>query len=371
MTFTRYILWIAFTIVSSGVVSVLQYPIRKRCGYPVRIVIMIGKAAATTAIAYVIMATNTWIAWKGGFFLATFYAALIGDVIADVLTVPYVIKKKARDCQKVQTFASIICIFLFFLYGTINMQVVHANRFTVESEKLHSDYKFVFLADLHVGSTQSMETIRRTIERINAESPDFVLLGGDITDEYTSKEEMKLVYELFGNIDVPIYYIFGNHDRQPNYTIVGARTYADIDLEESLRKNHIQVLEDEWVQVADDLVLMGRDDVSTGIDRIDLAEIPERPDDAFVILLDHSPYTVDDTIVSGADFQLSGHTHAGQLFPLKFLYNCTDHDAYGFYKHGDTQVYVSAGASGWSFPFRTEASCQYDVITLKEKSIKR
>jgi len=76
-------------------------------------------------------------------------------------------------------------------------------------------------------------------------------------------------------------------------------------------------------------------------------------------------YAPEDTAASGADLQLSGHTHAGQLFPLRLIYNLTGYDAYGFYQHGDTTTYVSAGASGWNFPFRTEAQCQYDVIEFQ------
>ena len=41
------------------------------------------------------------------------------------------------------------------------------------------------------------------------------------------------------------------------------------------------------------------------------------------------------------------------------------YDAYGSFQHGNTDVYASSGAGGWSFPFRTEAGCHYEVITLE------
>ena len=34
-------------------------------------------------------------------------------------------------------------------------------------------------------------------------------------------------------------------------------------------------------------------------------------------------------------------------------------------QYGDTDIYVSPGASGWGFPFRTEAGCHYEVVTLE------
>ena len=51
---------------------------------------------------------------------------------------------------------------------------------------------------------------------------------------------------------------------------------------------------------------------------------------------------------------------------MQGVYRLAGYDAYGFFRHGDTDLYVSAGASGWSFPFRTEAGCHYEVITLEQ-----
>ena len=126
----------------------------------------------------------------------------------------------------------------------------------------------------------------------------------------------------------------------------------------------ITVLRDEWVSVADDLVIFGREDAA-GDSRKPLSDIADRPEGAFVLSVDHSPYETKDIIESGADLQLSGHTHAGQLFPLRMVYDLAGYDAYGFYRHGNTNLYVSAGVSGWCFPLRTEAGCHYEVLTLQ------
>ena len=96
-----------------------------------------------------------------------------------------------------------------------------------------------------------------------------------------------------------------------------------------------------------------------------IGDIPPRPEGSFVLLADHSPYETEDIIASGADLQISGHTHAGQLFPLQWIYRLAGYDAYGWFHHGETDVYVSSGASGWGFPFRTEAGCHYEVVTLQ------
>ena len=263
-----------------------------------------------------------------------------------------------------QIIISAACTIVYLVYGTVNMQMVSANRFTIASDKLSHSYRCVFVSDLHVGSSQSMNTVEATVRKIKEEHADFVLLGGDIVDEYSTKEEMQEVFSLLGSIEAPVWFIYGNHDRQPTNEAVGGRTFSEEELESAILGNGIKILKDEWFSFSDDLVLFGREDASRE-ERKSLSTISKRPDNAFILIIDHSPYVTQDIIGSGTDLQLSGHSHAGQLFPLQWVYRLAGYDAYGFFRHGDTDLYVSAGASGWSFPFRTEAGCHYEVITLE------
>ena len=70
------------------------------------------------------------------------------------------------------------------------------------------------------------------------------------------------------------------------------------------------------------------------------------PDGPFVLSIDHSPYEKADIIEIRADLQLSGHSHAGQLFPLQVVYTIAGFNAYGWYRHGETDMFVSCGFSG-------------------------
>lgn len=146
--------------------------------------------------------------------------------------------------------------------------------------------------------------------------------------------------------------------------MAGGNAFTPQELESTILKNNIQILKDEWISIGDDLVILGREDSSSS-ERIPIDIISPRPENAFVLQIDHSPYIYDEIEKSNADLQISGHTHAAQLFPLRFIYEIAGYNAYGFYRHGNTDVYVSSGASGWRVPFRTEAFCHYEVITLK------
>lgn len=366
MTVTRYLIWIGATILWFAVICAVQYPIRKRSLIPLRVILIIVKLFLAIVVAYTVMAIDTGLVYHTCFYLAAFYVALFADAVGDIFTLPLVIKKRKTKSNhnRIQIIVCAVCSVIYLVFGTVNMQTVSANRFSVTSDKLSQTHRCVFVSDLHVGSSQSMDTTKATIRKIDEEDADFVVLGGDIVDEYSTKEEMQEVFSLIGKIRAEVYFIYGNHDRQPTGAFIGGRTFTDEELESAILSNGIQIIKDEWVPISDDLVLLGRED-ATREDRLSCGEIPKRPDNAFVLCADHSPFETEDIIESGADLQISGHSHAGQLFPLRGIFDLAGYDAYGFYRHGDTDLYISSGASGWCFPFRTEAGCHYEVITLE------
>ena len=365
MNGTNYIIWLVMNLGWFAVISLLQYPVRKRRMIPLRIVLIVAKFLVGSAMAYTCMVTNIGYSFWGSYLMASLYVALLGDVAGDIISFPFVLKNKEKSPNGLQMTLCAVCAWLYLIYGTVNMQTVTANEFTITSDKLDRSHTVVFLSDLHVGSSQSFNTVKKTVRKVEAAKPEMVLLGGDIVDEYTTKEEMENVFALFGGLDAPVYYAYGNHDRQPFQHACGGYRYTPDELDAALEANGIIALKDEWVQAADDIVVIGREDcLHAKEDRKDWDEIPAYPKDDFVLVLDHSPYQTEDIIKSGADLQLSGHTHAAQLFPFNWVYILFGYDSYGFYHHGDTTLYVSSGASGWCFPFRSEKGCHYEVITL-------
>ena len=80
---------------------------------------------------------------------------------------------------------------------------------------------FVHITDTHIGSDAdyalynvvTLDAVERLVERINGlpVRPDFVLHTGDITSD-ASHEAYRLTARVFAALDVPIYYVTGNHD---------------------------------------------------------------------------------------------------------------------------------------------------------------
>jgi len=362
MTAGRYVFWIIMVAVWLVVLSVVQIPLRKKRSLPLRIIILAVKVISGILLAFVLVALYIEPIFRFEIPLAALYVALFGESAGDLLHLIFV-RSKNKNRNRLHFLLGVICTAAYMIYGTVNMQTVTADHFTVTSAKLDKPYKFVFVSDLHVGSAQSMRTTENTIRRINEENADFVVLGGDIVDIRTTGEEMEKTFSFIGEIEAPVFYIYGNHDRQRDYDHVAKKTFTEEELESAILSNGIRILRDEWISFSEDLVIFGREDAFAP-ERKKIDEIEKRPEDKFVLLADHSPYEKSDIIASKADLQVSGHTHAGQLFPLQWVYRLLGYEAYGWFRHGDTDLFVSSGAAGWNYPFRTEAGCHYDVISI-------
>lgn len=351
--------WIALFIIVQAALTAAQYFAAKRAvKWPLRIIVIAAKALIALAFALLVMAGPVFLRPVQPL-LTAIYAVLLPDAAADLVTL--LIWRKKRSFRHLRL-ASLVLGVAFFVYGTVNMQIVTPEYHRLASPKLTEAHRVIFVSDLHVGSSQSFETTRSTIEKIGAEHPDFVILGGDITDDYTTKAEMEETYRLFGELGVPVFYIDGNHElvQHPEYKADGIE-YTHEELLSAIERNGITVLRDEYAVLAPDLLLLGREDLADPSQR----KAVERPDtDSFFLVADHQPLSIQEHLALGADLQLSGHTHAAQFFPLKLLYPLFT-PTYGEYEYaGGAKLYVSAGASGWRLPFRTEEHCRFEVVDL-------
>ena len=126
-------------------------------------------------------------------------------------------------------------------------------------------------------------------------------------------------------------------------------------------------MNDEKTAINDDIVLVGRSDAEweNSADRIDISRILNESDlYKYIVVLDHQPVESEENSQQGADLQISGHTHGGQLFPIGILEQLTGHLIYGKYHFGNMEQIVSSGLTGWGWPMRNEAKCEYVSINI-------
>ncbi len=359
--------WFAMCLGAYLVLFAVQIPLRRKTRLALRITLCVVKAAMMVGTAYVIMVVPCWFSSRGVYPTTAVYAALMADVASDIIMIPVsAIRNRGGEDKPYLLFnflVSLLVTIAVVLYGTLNMQTIRADRETYTSDKLSNAHRFVFVSDIHMGAAQSRSTIAEALERIKAENPDFIVLAGDITDEFTQKDEMQDIMSMFGSLGIPVYYVYGNHDRQAGSARAGGPTYSPEELEKAISDAGLIILDDSMAMISSDLVLLGREAYNHD-SRKDPEDLPQTKDGPFILCIDHSPFEKKDIVATGADLQVSGHSHAGQFFPLQFVYNVAGYDAYGWYKVGETDVFVSSGFSGWGVPFRTEGHSEYVVMDL-------
>jgi hypothetical protein len=207
----------------------------------------------------------------------------------------------------------------------------------------------VVASDIHLGLIIGRERFERLIDRINACGPDIVILGGDILDEDVAPVIRDNSGEALRGLSAPlgVYAVCGNHE------YIGG-----IDRSSQYISDHgIRLLMDEAVRVDDLFYLVGRKDRSsawfTGEARAPLATLVEGLDSGLpMVVLDHQPGAFMDSVAAGADLQISGHTHGGQMWPIGLITASIFHIPYGYRRVDGTHVYVSTGAGTWGPPVR-------------------
>lgn len=224
---------------------------------------------------------------------------------------------------------------------------VHLTRGAGSTDRLTA----VVVSDLHLGSLIGRARLEKTVRQIQALDPDIVLIPGDIVDESISKRqegELSLVMQTL-KTRLGVFACPGNHE-----------TYAGLDRTLAcFRGCGISVLQDQAARVDGAFVLIGRRDPSSlrrGEKRLTVPEILAREglDSVLpLIVLDHQPSHLEEAEQAGVALQLSGHTHAGQIFPLDIINRWVWELNWGLLTKGETQYYVTSGVGTWGPPVRT------------------
>ena len=261
--------------------------------------------------------------------------------------------------------AIFIVLFGVFLYG--NLHYYNKVRVPLElksSKPLPKAYKVVMASDLHIGYHNPRKELARWVDMINAEQPDFILIAGDIIDGSMRPLIEEQMAEEFRRLKAPVYACLGNHE-----------FYAgQPQAKEFIKEAGIHLLIDEAAVIDSCIVVIGRDDrtnmrrkpVKDLVDGlVDVRSSMFNVQSPYVIVLDHQPYNLDRSEAAGVDFQLSGHTHRGQVWPISWITDRIYECSWGSHQRGSTQYYVSSGIGIWGGKFRIGTQSEYVVATIK------
>lgn len=250
---------------------------------------------------------------------------------------------------------------LIFSYG--HWKYNHKERVSVElktAKDITRNYRIVLLSDLHLGYHNRRAELARWVSMINKEKPDAILIAGDIIDVSVKPLIADSMAAEFRKLQAPVYACLGNHEYYSGDSL--ASTFY--------RDAGIRLLRDESAVIGDDICIIGRDD-RTNVHRKSLATLAKATSPRhFSILLDHQPYHLERTQNAGIDFQFSGHTHHGQVWPISLITELIYEDAFGPLRRGKTFFYVSSGMGIWGGKFRIGTQSEYIVAEISRKTIK-
>ena len=277
----------------------------------------------------------------------------------------------------------IVAAVLYSVYGGWNAFHPRVKKLEVPFENLPHQWKnktIIQLSDIHLGHFYGTEFLNNLVRKVNALNPEAIFITGDLFDGMAAT-----ISHFAAGLDQlratkGVFFVTGNHE-----SYVGLNRALGV-----LKKTKIQILHNEIIEV-DGLQIMGisypgirgAHDIR-GLEKLPQNSTIKRPR----ILLFHTPtnirlkggdglnhhfatYWVPDTSFAlnkemGADLQLSGHSHAGQLFPFGYLTKLIYKGYhYGFHRLSRFAIYTTSGVGTWGPPLRTGNSPEIVMMKFK------
>jgi predicted MPP superfamily phosphohydrolase len=252
---------------------------------------------------------------------------------------------------------------LVSIYGIWNSTNLKISGIEITVPGLRKEINAMHLSDIHIGHFRGKAFLQKIVDKTNNLDPDIVFLTGDLFDGRINLNEENI--QSLKQIKAPLFFVEGNHDI---YTGVGL-------IKALLRKNDIRVLENEMIRW-DGLQIVGLNHMiadhnsvnihtSKGGPTIEkvLQNLPINKEEPS-ILLHHSPEGIQYASDYGIDLYLSGHTHAGQLFPINYISDKLFDYNRGLHNYNGTRIYVSEGAGTFGPPMRVATKSEITLVKL-------
>lgn len=278
---------------------------------------------------------------------------------------PAFIQSNYELTKKITALAVLAVVGLIVFLGNLNKRDVIIQTLELEFPKGDgklTELNIVAASDLHLSPIDGERLLTRIVDKMNSLNPDIILLAGDIVDDKAEILDQRNIGESFRRLK-PKYGIFtinGNHEFINEVN-------ASVGYAEHLG---MKVLRDEYILIDSSFYIIGREDTTmyqfTGENRKSLRQIVDSIETNHPrILLDHTPYKLEEARENKIDLQLSGHTHHGQIWPANIITSMIYELSWGYKKIGNTHYYVSSGAGTWGPPVRTGSKSEIVNIRIK------
>lgn len=287
---------------------------------------------------------NTW--------LIAFLYLLIVFFVADIASLCHLLPKSVLKDSLTGLLAAFAIVAILLALGGFQYHHKYREELTITTTKpIEKPLTIVLASDLHIGYHNRKAELARWVNLINAEKPDLVLIGGDIIDRSIRPVLEGNYAEEFRRIEAPVYTVLGNHEY-----------FSQLEQAEGFFKDAGIVLLKDSVAHFKGVDVIGRNDrmarrrarvkdLSAGLN-------------GFTILLDHQPYHLEEAEKVGIDFQFSGHTHRGQVWPISWITDALYEKSWGHHQRGNTRYYISSGLGIWGPKIRIGTRSEYLVLHI-------
>ena len=264
-------------------------------------------------------------------------------------------------------------------YGMIKHDSYEIDYKDIKIENLPPELRgttITLLSDIHAGQYMNEEEMRDYADVINSLGSDMICIPGDFVN--FESRDIHMLTSAFRDLKAKhgVYGSLGNHDFFQD---------ADYVAKALVNESPVQLLRNEHRVInikGKELYMLGIDDTQSSGARMEevlkyygaMDEFLKTNDPKFntspKVLLCHKPYGFDTLATKEIDLILSGHTHGGQVVPIKFgnfnLSFAATVSKYieGLYKIGKSNMYVSRGIGSVGLPIRINCPPEITKITL-------
>jgi len=305
---------------------------------------MEGGARAASWVGYVWMGILFFFFWMNLAVDAVNLLVRIGVALTGRWAFPHLVVGRAP-------FLALAALAIAFgAYAIFEAAHIRVERVRIASDKIPAaaaPLRIAQISDVHLGLIIRDGRARSIADAVRRENPDILVSTGDLVDGEIN--HLEGLAEILAEINPPLgkYAVTGNHEY---YAGIGQALAFT-------RRAGFTVLRGETVTLGNGLRIAGVDDpagrafgADTG--RSEANALGKPPSPGFTLLLKHRPW------LSAAsrglfDLQLSGHTHAGQIFPFRLIVRITYPLLSGLrFLAGGGFLYTSRGTGTWGPPMR-------------------
>ena len=299
------------------------------------------------------------IAWPGYTWLGTAFYLLFFVAASDIVL--WLLSANSIHVQQIRAMSVVGATAVLVTWGMVTaLSIPGVKQVQIALPrwpKELSGYRIIQLSDIHIGAILQRGYAERLVELCNRLEPDLIAITGDLVDG--SLEHLQHHVAPFEALRARdgVFFVTGNHDHY-----AGASQWSNF-LEELglrvLRNAHATV------QARDSSFVVGGvyDRTSSNGDDVNAA-FSGASSSTPRLLLAHHPQTFHKATQHQVDLQLSGHTHAGQLWPFRYFVHLQTPFIDGLHWQGPHALYVSRGTGFWGPPMRILAPPEVTELIL-------